>query len=271
MSLANRNVFWIYLGVLVLMIGAGSAALYAMMRAQNPPVFYAVVTLVVLGLVLVLALVLAVQHSLFRSLANLAGPVQPPHRAPPSDSAEALLHSAIAAVPYPVALIAADGTIEFANPQAQRLFALTPGKSIHALPHKWLENLLDKTAAIRANINSQGTSSAVQIFDQTAEMFFLPRSIARFDPRGEFVGITLVLIDATQLRQVEEAKSSLLSTVSHELKTPLTSLQMCVHLLLEDAAGFSPRQVDLLNTAREDAERLTRLVQELLDKHRRAQ
>jgi NtrC-family two-component system sensor histidine kinase KinB len=70
----------------------------------------------------------------------------------------------------------------------------------------------------------------------------------------------------TKLRLLDDAKTNLVGTVSHELKTPLTSLRMAVYLLLEqNIAGLTPVQRDLLETARDDADRLLRILDNRLD------
>ena len=105
----------------------------------------------------------------------------------------------------------------------------------------------------------------VQIFDGAKELFFLPRALPMIEQDGNLLGITLLLMDATEGRRVDEAQRSLVSTLSHELKTPLTSIQMCIYLLLEDAAlKLSPRQRELLVAAREDAERLHQMIGKVL-------
>jgi signal transduction histidine kinase len=76
----------------------------------------------------------------------------------------------------------------------------------------------------------------------------------------------VVLHDVTKFRLVDQLKSDMVATVSHELKTPLTSVQMAIHLLLEEAVGpLEPKQVELLLAARQDAERLLSMVSDLLD------
>ena len=58
----------------------------------------------------------------------------------------------------------------------------------------------------------------------------------------------------------------MVSTVSHELKTPLTSVQMAIHLLLEELVGpLNPKQVELLLAARQDSERILTMINDLLD------
>jgi signal transduction histidine kinase len=61
-------------------------------------------------------------------------------------------------------------------------------------------------------------------------------------------------------------KSGMLSVVSHELKTPLTSIRMGVHLLLEERIGsLTSEQNDILVALREDSDRLNQIVENLLD------
>ena len=86
------------------------------------------------------------------------------------------------------------------------------------------------------------------------------------DFEKRLLGVTLVLADVTNLRRLDEMKSSLLSVVSHELKTPLTSIRMAVHLLLEERVGpLTSKQTELVMAAREDSDRLGKIIEDLLD------
>ena len=107
---------------------------------------------------------------------------------------------------------------------------------------------------------------ALAFRDDGQERFFLPRVLAiRGDGRGP-LGAAVVLTDVTRFRLVDQLKSDMVSTVSHELKTPLTGLQMAVHLLLEEVVGpLNPKQVELLLAARQDSDRLLAMVNDLLD------
>jgi len=98
------------------------------------------------------------------------------------------------------------------------------------------------------------------------EAFLLPRVLGMRDESGNLFGAAVVLQDVTRFRLMDEVKTNLVSTVSHELKTPLTSIRMGLHLLLEEKIGsLNAKQLELLLAAREDSERLLRMINDLLD------
>src|ERR1700735_3081791 len=69
------------------------------------------------------------------------------------------------------------------------------------------------------------------------ERAVLPRILSIRDPYGNTLGAAVVLQDVTRLRLLDQVKSNLVATASHELKTPLTSIRLAVHLLLEETGG----------------------------------
>jgi signal transduction histidine kinase len=71
---------------------------------------------------------------------------------------------------------------------------------------------------------------------------------------------------AARLQELDELKSGFVSMVSHDLKTPLTSMKEAVDLLSEGVGGeLTLRQRRLLSIAREGMERLNSYVQGILD------
>lgn len=81
---------------------------------------------------------------------------------------------------------------------------------------------------------------------------------------GRSFGTILILQDITYLRDKDRARTNLVATLSHELKTPLTSLALSAELL-ERSSGLNPEQREMLGTIREDTGRMTALANELLD------
>ncbi len=70
---------------------------------------------------------------------------------------------------------------------------------------------------------------------------------------------------ASASRRALHEHEELAALVAHELKTPLTSLRLALHMLAENVAGpLLAKQVELVASAREDCERLQALVDELL-------
>jgi two-component system sensor histidine kinase KdpD len=65
-------------------------------------------------------------------------------------------------------------------------------------------------------------------------------------------------------RQSEEFKSTLLDTLAHELKTPLTSIKAAITSVLEEKRSFSEEHQELLTIVDEETDRLSRLVTEAI-------
>ncbi|MBN1873419.1 MAG: GAF domain-containing protein [Anaerolineae bacterium] len=85
-------------------------------------------------------------------------------------------------------------------------------------------------------------------------------------PSHEFLGVVSVFRDITSEVEADRAKSDFVSTVSHELRTPMTSIKGYVDLLLMGSAGvLTELQTNFLNTVKSNADRLTGLVNDLLD------
>ena len=107
---------------------------------------------------------------------------------------------------------------------------------------------------------------AIPLADGGQERYFLPRVVAIRTGQNELIGAAVALVDVTKFHLLDRLKSDMVATVSHELKTPLTSVQMAIHLLLEELIGpLTPKQIELLLAARQDADRILTMINDLLD------
>ncbi|MBM3970747.1 MAG: HAMP domain-containing protein [Planctomycetes bacterium] len=77
-------------------------------------------------------------------------------------------------------------------------------------------------------------------------------------------GAVLVLHDVSELRRLENLRSEFVSNVSHELKTPLTTIQAYTETLLDGAIDDAAHNRQFLQRIDEQAERLHRLILDLL-------
>ena len=188
--------------------------------------------------------------------------------------AQQAAQAAIDSIPDPVILFSNDGGILKINDAAAALV-----QKSHAGRGRRVGHLTARTCArpwsMHAAMCSKGKGpyipngfeDAIAVTDAGGnEGWVLLRATPVYEQRGRINGVTVILQDVTRLRRFDELKDDLVATVAHEFRTPLTSLRMAIHLVLEGVAGpLSEKQGDLLYAARDDCQRLQRTVDELLD------
>jgi len=89
-------------------------------------------------------------------------------------------------------------------------------------------------------------------------------------PTGErekqFIGQVILLKNITPFKELDFAKTNFIATVSHELKTPISSIKMSIRLLEDERTGATNTdQQDLLKSIDDDANRLLKITGELLN------
>ncbi len=84
-------------------------------------------------------------------------------------------------------------------------------------------------------------------------------------PENDINAALIVFNDITKYEELDRLKSEFVAKVSHELKTPLTSMGMAIDMFGDGIVGdISPRQAELVSSMKEDYIRLNRLVKEIL-------
>lgn len=85
-------------------------------------------------------------------------------------------------------------------------------------------------------------------------------------PESETQGAVFVFNDVTKYQELDRMKSEFIAKVSHELKTPLTSMGMALGLFEDGVVGsVNDKQHDLIVSMKEDYDRLNKLVYEILE------
>ncbi len=153
-------------------------------------------------------------------------------------------------------IVAADarGTITLANPAARRLLGYAPEAPLPPLRTLFrakaartaVEEVLDGTAIHEREVELDGRVLSVNA-----------RSL-------EGGGAVLVLHDLTEVRRLEAVRRDFVANVSHELKTPLTSISGYAETLTDGDLDEATRQ-RFLGTILSNARRMQRLVDDLLD------
>lgn len=174
------------------------------------------------------------------------------------------MEATLTSAPDPVFVVDRDGTHAVRNPAAM-LLAAEPDFAGGKFPSALAESV-DRVLASGEHYLPTDYGRAIPLRVGREDRHYLPRILAIGDKLTEFKGAAVILQDVTKFRLLDDAKTNLVGTVSHELKTPLTSLRMAVYLLLEQKLeGLTPMQRELLETARDDADRLLRILDNLLD------
>ena len=173
------------------------------------------------------------------------------------------METTLASFPDPIFVLDRTGRIELRNPAAAELAA---GLKLDGQLPARLQTIAREALARGKHFLPESFKEAISYRLQGSEKFFLPRVLTMRTKDEALFGVAVVLYDVTRFRLLDAAKSDLVATVSHELKTPLTSVRMVLHILLEKTVGpLTPGQEELVQTGCEDTERLLRILNNLLD------
>ena len=124
----------------------------------------------------------------------------------------------------------------FSQPSAP---VLKPIQNLTAFAKELGSGNLDQVAAVQskgeigvlaaADYLPTSFEKAVPVRINDHEAYLLPRVIGMRDESGKLFGVAIILQDVTRFRLMDEVKTNLVSTVSHELKTPLSSIRIALH------------------------------------------
>lgn len=119
--------------------------------------------------------------------------------------------------------------------------------------------------------SKKSPSSPIKIFADGKESYFEKEMIPiNIIPTGEkeevLIGNVILLQNITPYKELDFAKTNFIATVSHELKTPISSIKMSLQLLENEKIGtLNHEQHNLVESIRDDAGRLLKITGELLN------
>ena len=110
----------------------------------------------------------------------------------------------------------------------------------------------------------------LKIYADNKESYFqvkyLPVKMTGSDGIVKDSGTVIMLKNITEFHQRDVAKTTFISTISHELKTPISAILMSQQLLADNRVGeLNPEQKELSDSIRENGERLLSITGELLN------
>jgi signal transduction histidine kinase/sensor domain CHASE-containing protein len=97
---------------------------------------------------------------------------------------------------------------------------------------------------------------------------YLRRAIAVTDPHDALHGILVIYKDISTLKDIERVKDEFLSSVTHELRSPLASIKGFAEMIKRDPAMPEATREEFVSIICEESARLQHLIEELLDLRR---
>lgn len=110
-----------------------------------------------------------------------------------------------------------------------------------------------------------GSPYIYMVREEGAERFFAV-TVLPLETTSTVDGVVAVFSDITHFKELDRLKSEFLAKVSHEFRTPLTSIIMSIDILREELLGpMNEAQRDLLASSKDDCKRLSKLITDLLE------
>lgn len=163
------------------------------------------------------------------------------------------------------AVLAVDsaGAVLVVNPSLSRLLAVDPAASrgrpyLECVRHNAISQLVG--AVLR-----DGRAIAQEVRVNAREELVFDAHAAPLIQEGRLSGALVVLHDITRLRRLEQVRRDFVANVSHELRTPLSSIKGYAETLREGALDDKENRLLFVKTIEEQADRLSKLVDDLLD------
>lgn len=218
------------------------------------------------------------QMGLFRKNTEQAGnpaPQQQQNTSLQAETRENLNELVLESIGEGVLIVGPEGNIHLANPAACRLI----GRSVDELTNVYFDSvitLLDKTGnRISIGRNPIGLALKGSEFKpETRDLDIVasdsnkntPVSLTITKTAGERANLIVTLRDIAQELKEEHERSDFISTASHEMRTPVASIEGYLGLALNPAtATVDERAKGYLEKAHENSKHLGRLFQDLLD------
>ncbi len=156
------------------------------------------------------------------------------------------------------------GRISLINPAAAELFSLNPGEGVGEFPYKVFPQ--SELGEIFHQTYVKGYPLEKEITWQNPERVLnLHLALIRDEVTEEVRGVVAVIGDITKIRLLETMRKDFVANVSHELKTPLTSIKGFIETLLDGALDERKTVTKFLTIINQETDRLNNLLSDLLD------
>ncbi len=164
-------------------------------------------------------------------------------------------------------------TILFVNNEALKILGMKSGE-ITGKPAQDVALTNDLMRSLVQDLvlppDNRKTKEPLKIYADNKESYFEKELVViSITPTGEKepqrIGHFIVLRNITPFKELDFAKTNFIATISHELKTPISTIKASIHLLENTQTGpINTEQKQLIESIKEDSNRLLKITSELL-------
>ena len=156
------------------------------------------------------------------------------------------------------------------NPAAEALLAVSAAQARGRTVQEVIRNVGLQRLLTDAMSKAEPTAGEI-VLRGDAERFLQGTATALRNAAGRDLGMLVVLNDITQIRRLENIRRDFVANVSHELKTPITSIKGFVETLRDGALDDRPQAERFLGIVARHADRLHAIIADLLSLSRMEQ
>ena len=150
------------------------------------------------------------------------------------------------------------GLLMHSNPATRKLIGVADKNTFREIFGEYFDITYDK---LLLKITGGIKQHVIRIKEKYVNLCFAPY----LDQNKNIMGSICVIQDVTKHKKLEEMQKEFVANVSHELRTPLTTIKSYAETLLNGAVEDKQITLDFLNVINYESDRMTALVQDLLE------
>ena len=183
------------------------------------------------------------------------------------DTEKSRTRTIIKTLPHGVAVSTPDGRVVLMNPAFKKLIGLDPGLGPGDHLSRYIEDEKLCDLVLKVSAGEGGNPDRTRAYELALgeDRFVLAECNQIPGEEGQCLGAVLVLSDVTEWKMLDRLRADFMAKVSHELRSPLSTIDLQLGLLLGESDRNQGKQERLLSRAKERTQGLIFLIRDLLD------